>query len=826
MAVIKLETYRSKRDFSKTQEPAGGTQAGPGNRFVIHRHSATADHYDLRLEHEGVLLSWAVPKGPSLNPAVRRYAVETEPHPIEYIDFEDVIREGQYGAGPMIVWDTGTWAPMGDIAAGLKKGDFKFRLNGQKLSGGWVLVRLKPKPGDRKTNWLLIKEKDAAVDPETDITATRPESVKSGLTVEELRARGARPPAPARPARAAKKPALSRLAGATKAALPAPGTFQPQLATLADKAPSTDGWIHEIKLDGYRTLAHVSGGAVRFVTRGGLDWTDRYGVLAEPFAALGCKTALIDGEVVVVDESGISHFSDLQKALSDKATGRLTFFAFDLVHLDGYDLSGVPLRRRKELLRALVAPVTGGASALHFSDHVEGSGQPLYDSAVELGLEGIISKRADAPYVQARAKTWLKVKAVRSEDFAIVGYTKSAAAGGLGSLALGEWVDGELVYRGNAGTGFDAATLQMLLTRLEPLAAPAQRLARMPKEVIPVRPVLTARIHFADITREGSVRHAVFKGLREPEFTPAEAPAPRNRLITDADLAGIFVTNPTRRLFGRNGPTKLELAVYYAQIGDFMLPHILGRPVTLIRSPSGKADDIFYQRHPFNGMPASVGVFELKKSDDEDRRYLSIEDARGYLALAQFGVVEFHTWGSKRDDIEHPDRATFDLDPGEGVPWKAIVEAAIHVRDELQKRGLASVVKTSGGKGIHVVVPLVKKLDWKGVHEATGLIATEIAAADPDTFTANMAKKSRTRRIYIDWHRNARTATAAAPYSLRARANLPASAPVNWGDLGSIDAPEDLNYSTLPGFVERSGDPWAQIDDLACDLSQVLKRKK
>lgn len=825
-----LSSYTKKRDFSRTPEPKGAALKPGGNRFVIHKHHATADHYDLRLEYDGVLKSWAVPKGPSYNPADKRYAVETEDHPLEYIDFEAVIPKGEYGGGPMIVWDTGEWVPMGDVEAALKKGDFKFRLYGHKLNGGWVLVRMKPKPGDKKSNWLFIKEKDAAVDTERDILTERPESVKSGLTIEELEAsavaEAAVEPEPA-PKRARKKKfAPSKVKGAAKAAMPA--KFKPMLATASPKPPrDTSGWIHEIKFDGYRTLAHVKDGGVTLRTRTGIDWTARYGVLADAFTPLGCKEAIIDGEIVVVDAQGVSHFSDLQQALSDKASERLTFFAFDLVHLDGYNLTKVPLLERKKLLADLLAPVAGPRSAIHFSDHVGGDGMVLYEQAVELGLEGILSKRESSAYVSERSKSWLKTKAVLAGDFPIVGYTESAANGGLGALAMGRWIDGELAYAGNVGTGFDAATMKTLLDRLAPLSKGGVKLKGMAKDVIPVKPALTAHVHYANLTADGSIRHGVFKGLREPEFSENPTAVERQRLVTDADLASITITNPTRRLFGKTGPTKLDVAVYYAKVGDFMLPHIFGRPVSLVRSPSGKADDLFFQRHPFHGMPKSMAAFKTKSSEDgETRTYISVVDTKAYVALAQYGVIEFHAWNCHFETLEEPDQVIFDLDPGDGIKWTQIVEAADYVRAHLAGLGLTPFVKTSGGKGLHVVVPIQRNIGWKDVHTGTGVIAAAIAKAAPETFVVNMAKGKRTNRIFIDFHRNGRLATAVAPYSLRARANLPASTPVNWGDLHSIDAPEDLNYSTLPEILEKSGDPWAEMDQAAGDLVAALKLQK
>jgi DNA ligase D len=805
----KLGPYRGKRDFARTGEPEGGLAPGGGNRFVVHKHHATADHYDLRLELDGVLKSWAVPKGPSLDPEEKRLAVETEDHPLEYADFEGLIPEGQYGAGPMIVWDAGTWAPMGDPAADLAKGAFKFRLSGEKLHGGWMLARLKGRPGETKTNWLLFKERDPAADAGTDILVARPESVKSGLRIEELV-----PLPPAAPARA-KRLRPGALPGAAKAA--APARVAPQLPSPREAPPEGDGWLHEIKLDGYRTLALVEGGPARLITRGGLDWTARYGDLAGAFAALRCKSAAIDGEIVVLDEKGVSRFARLQEALSRGPGAELVFFAFDLLHLDGWDLTASPLERRKGLLADLLATRTP-RSAIQFSDHVVGDGAAFFERVSEMELEGVVSKRRDAPYQPGRSKSWIKTKARAVGDFVIAGYTTSQAAGGLAALAVAEWEGDELAYRGKVGTGFDAATLEALLARLETLReGAAGPLARAPREVVPVRPVLTAHIHFTDRTSDGSLRHAVFKGLREVAVSGAD-PAPRRRLVSEADLAAITITNPRRRLFGRSGATKLDVAVYYAAIGDFMLPHLFGRPVSLLRCPSGRSEDCFFQRHPFTGMPPSLAVVEAGREEGEDRRYVSVEDARGFLALAQFGVVEFHAWGCRRADLERPDRVVFDLDPGEGITWREVVEAAAHVRGVLEALGLVPFAKTTGGRGVHVVVPITPRLDWSAVHDATGRIAGRIAAGAPDVFTTTMGPKNRKGKIFVDFHRNARSATAVAPYSLRARAHLPASAPLGWSDLEAVDAPEDLNYSSLPGLIGGSGDPWAAMDESARDL--------
>ncbi|MDC9824885.1 DNA ligase D [Devosia sp. ZB163] len=818
MADKKLSSYRGKRDFSKTSEPAGEVVATGGSRFVVHKHSATADHYDLRLEHGGVLLSWAVPRGPSLNPADKRLAVHTEDHPLEYIDFEGVIPEGEYGGGPMIVWDAGDWAPMEDVDAGLRKGGFKFRLWGEKLKGGWMLTKLKGRSGDNdKENWLLIKEHDPAVDRETDILAARPESVKSGMTTEELVA--ASKPKP-KPAAAELKPA--KLDGAVKA--PPPGQVEPQLATAAQKPPEETraaNWVHEIKFDGYRTIAHVIDGKVQLITRSGIDWTKRYGDLPKEFARLPVKQAIIDGEIVVLDEHGISRFAALQDALSEGAGNKLHFYAFDLLYLDGYDLRGAELIARKQLLAQLLGGHVTGRSAIQLSDHVDGDGEALYERASEMGLEGIVSKRTKATYQSGRTTTWMKIKALNTGDFVIAGYTISDRAEGLASLALAEWVGDDLQYRGKVGTGFDAAMLGQLLRRLGPLQDPTLKLDGAPKDIVWVQPVLRCHVHYANRTTDNMLRHAVFKGLLEAELTASAAP--RQRLITDADLASISITNPTRRLFGKSGPTKLDIAVYYAAVGDFMLPHLFNRPVSLFRCPSGLPKDCFFQRHAFKGMPPSINVFETQNSDEEDKTYLTVEDAKGYLALAQFGVVEFHAWGCHLTHVEKPDRVTFDLDPGEGIEWREVVEAAVHLRGELEAMGVVPFVKTSGGKGLHLVVPINPKQTWKQVHAITGEMAAVLAKTAPDTFVTVIGAQNRKRRILIDIHRNARSATAVSPYSLRARTNLPASTPLDWRDLESIDAPIDLNYSTLPGLLTTSGDPWSEINESARDLPAFSK---
>jgi bifunctional non-homologous end joining protein LigD len=832
-----LERYRKKRDFSKTREPPGAGQAADARLFVVQKHAARRLHYDLRMQFGDTLRSWAVPQGPSLDPKVRRLAVHVEDHPLEYADFEGPIPKGQYGAGAMIVWDRGTWVPTGDPEADYRKGTIKFRLSGEKLGGGWTLVRIK-NDQQRGDNWLLIKERDPYARPEAEgnIVDEAPESVISGRRVEEV-AEGepqAKPAAKprARPVRVAK------LAGAKPAELPS--NLRPQLASPSTAVPAGDDWLHEIKLDGYRTMARIEDGDVRFFTRSGHDWTDRYGSLADGFANIRCRQAVVDGEIVIQDAEGVSRFSALQDALAEGRTHELLFFAFDLLHLDGYDLAEVPLLERKRALEALLAPAIEPSSPLQLSSHIRGHGPDFLEQASRMGLEGVISKRANAHYRAGRTKTWLKTKCLRSDEFQIVGFTESPAAGGLGALLVAEpRENGEgLRYAGRVGTGYSAAEAGRLHARLQalrqdepPVELPA---ADRRKHVVWVRPVLQAEVHYGSRTADGILRHAVYKGLRADKPAPSASAAsggsapktPRQRWVTDEDLASVWVTNPDRKMFGADGPTKLELAMYYAQVGDWMLPELVLRPVSLLRCPTGKAADCFFQRHAMSGMPEAIRQISLREEGSKERAdYLYLENARGLLALAQFGAVELHSWGCRVDRPERPDRMVLDLDPDEGLPWRTVVEAAFEVRESLQELGLVPFVKTTGGKGLHVVVALARRQGWAEMRRFSEAFATHMARRLPKLFTANMAKSSRRGRIYLDYLRNARSATAVAAWSLRARPGVPVSTPVTWEELVEIDDPAEFNYATVPVRLTEVDDPWAELARSARPLTKEMERR-
>ncbi|HEY1879147.1 MAG TPA: DNA ligase D, partial [Caulobacteraceae bacterium] len=804
-----IDTYRAKRRFAETPEPAGSLGASDAPMYVIQKHAARRLHYDLRLEMGGTLKSWAVPEGPCLDPKVRRFAKLVEDHPIEYGSFEGRIPAGNYGAGTVIIWDRGTWVTLADPEAALAAGEIKFRLSGEKLAGGWMLKRLPDDP----TNWLLIKERDPAARPlaDYDVLIEEPDSVVTGRPVDEP------PPPPRKPAR---RRAPGKIAGAVAA--PLPTKWRPQLATSAETAPKGAGWIHEIKYDGYRTLVFFEGGAVRLITRNGHDWTSRYSALAKAFEKLPCKTALIDGEVVVQDARGVTSLNLLEQALSEGNSRAMTYFAFDLCHLDGFDLSAARLSDRKQALEGLVGPLIDPRSPIQLSDHIDGDGAELFAQASRMGLEGIVSKKADARYVQGRTQSWVKVKRVDVGTFAIVGFLSNMPRN-VSSLLLAEEEDGELVYRCRVGSGISEARARELYQALAPAvrSSPVTPVPSTPGAQW-VEPLMNAEIGFRSRSVNDAPRAPVLFSVAPRPAKAAKAAKPR--LVGDRDLAAIHLTNPEREMFAGSGVTKLDLAIYYARVGDWLLPEALRRPVTVIRCPTGDIKDLFYQRHAFAGLPPGVETVELT-AEDGRAAFISITEPKGYLGLTQFGAVEFHLWGCHIDDPEHPDRLVMDLDPDESLPWARVCDGAEILRDRLIAMGLTPFLRTTGGKGVHLVMALAPGHDWPTVKGFAEALARAMAADAPTLFTAVSTKERRKGRIYLDYLRNARGASAVASYSLRARPGFPAATPIRWDELRKLTGGDAYNrLSVVKRLASLAQDPWDELLGSCSKITTKMRR--
>lgn len=835
-----LETYRHKRDFRRSPEPRGKAVSKPNGRiFVVQKHAARRLHYDFRLELNGVLLSWAVPKGPSLNPKERRLAVRVEDHPLEYGHFEGKIPEGQYGAGSVLLWDRGHWMPVGDPLSGLRKGKLKFRLEGKKLSGGWTLVRMGGRaPGNGKENWLLIKEDDDAAGSSTgpDILEKHPESIKSGRAIEEIGARDREWRSHhERKTEHVAPSGLSRLSGARKSEIPE--RIQPQLATLVSDVPKGNDWLHEIKFDGYRALCRIEQGRVGFFTREGKDWTSRFGVLAKAAAKLQLRQALLDGEVVVMEPNGTTNFQALQNALNEDQSSRLVYCAFDLLHSDGYDLTQVPLLARKETL-ARILKAAGKHGLIRFSDHILGHGETFYQNACQLSLEGIISKRKDRPYQPGRGRDWVKVKCLKSQEFVIGGFTDpSGSRAGLGALLLGVHENGDLLYAGRVGTGFTMQTLKNLRARLNPIVQKAPPFSNPPvgRGTHWVKPKLVAEVEFTEWTRDGLLRHPSFRGLREDKpaakitrerpqsITPA-TPAPTHN-NDGIKVAGISLTHPDRVLYPEIGITKRELALFYEEIAEWILPHLRGRPLTLVRCPEGHKKECFYQKHANKTLAEPIRRLSLREGNSM-ATYVAVDSLSGLISLVQMGVLELHTWGSRSDQVERPDRLTFDLDPDPTLPWKQLIEAAQKVRTRLSDLGLAAFVKTTGGKGLHVVVPLARKHDWGEVKGFSKMVAESIVRESPERYTATMSKAKRKGKVFIDYLRNVRGATTVAAYSTRALSGAPVSVPLRWEELGPGLRSDHFTVRNLSQRLARQRqDPWEGYEAARRPITAAMRKE-
>ncbi|MEZ5788297.1 MAG: DNA ligase D [Xanthobacteraceae bacterium] len=884
-----LEPYRAKRKFDVTPEPRGQRARSRGDSFVVQKHAARRLHYDFRLELDGVLKSWAVTRGPSLVPGDKRLAVHVEDHPLDYGGFEGTIPKGQYGGGTVMLWDRGRWIPEGDPQLGYKKGHLDFTLEGEKLKGRWHLVRMRPRAGEKRENWLLIKADDGeartAADP--DLLKEQTLSVATRRTMDEIAqgkatkirskvkagavwnstvpessaddppAKTDRRAADASETVAGKKTAAKKRAAAKQAtckgeSAPLPDFVTPALAEMAAAPPASQTFVHEIKFDGYRMQARLDHGTAMLKTRTGLDWTVRFRPVATAVAALPAETALIDGEIVVEDESGISSFSALQAVLKGERRGAFVYYAFDLLQLDGRDLRGEPLTARKSALAALLAKNRN--PVLRLSEHLSESGPLVFAHACRIGLEGIVSKRADSPYRSGRSRDWIKSKCFARQEFVVGGFTLAAGSRrAIGALIVGTYEDGKLRYAGRVGTGYTQKTAHELWRRLDPLRIERCPFAGLPaderrRDAIWIRPELVIEAEFRGWTDGGLVRQAAFKGVREdkpaitvvrempkvktddpPGFATARLNTPRSSKSTRSQTSPaeprrsssptlpIKLSSPDRVYWPDLGLTKQQLAEFYVAIWEWIAPHVVRRPLALLRCPNGIGEPCFVQKH----VHSTFDRRRIATIDDDGDEVMAIETLEGLLALVQAGVLEVHVWGSTIDHIDLCDRLVFDLDPAPDVAWIEVIAAAREVRDRLAELGLTSFVKTSGGKGLHVVVP-IEGTDWSTAKTFTRGIAVAMSRDAPGKYLAKMTKSARQGRIFIDYLRNGRGATAVAAYSPRARPNAGVSTPVGWSELSAKLAPDRYTMLNLQARLARlRNDPWAEIGKIRQRLPEI-----
>jgi bifunctional non-homologous end joining protein LigD len=806
-----LARYNAKRDFTKTAEPPGTLVPGHGNRFMVQKHDATRLHWDLRLEVDGVMKSWAVTRGPSLDPADKRLAVQTEDHPLSYSNFEGTIPVGEYGGGTVMLWDDGTWAPLpGKSAEDLKDGHLHFVLNGERMKGEWLLIRLKPRGKEKHVNWLLRKIDDEFAGGPDDLVEGALTSVKTGRNMAEiangkaakelaswkkLRAAAERPPAP-KSKRVAGPPPAKRRAG--QAAIPA---FRaPQLCTLVDSVPTGSGWIHEVKYDGYRALVAVGGGKAKVYTRSGLDWSDKFPGIAEAAASLPVPSALIDGEIVAFKD-GRPDFSTLKDAISN--AGEMTLFAFDLLELDGEKLDSLPNVQRKDRLRALLE---GADQRLQFAEHIVGEGEKLFMTMCREGYEGIVSKRADAAYAGKRTQNWLKVKCLQRQEFVIVGWTESDKSRGFRALLLGVNEGGKLRYAGKVGTGFGVEAMNELrarLGRLERKTATVDAPRAATRGAHWVKPSLVAEVAFAEVTPDGVLRHSSFLGLRGDKGAD-EVVVEKVQKAPKASASSVKISHPDRLIFPDSPVTKGDLAAYYDAVAPILLPFAAHRPISLVRCPQGRGKHCFFQKHDAGSFGDHVHHVDIREKDGSVEPYLYVDDADGLLTCVQMGTIEFHGWGAPAGNVEKPDRLVFDLDPDEGLGFEAVKKAAVDLKGHLAELGLVSFAMLSGGKGVHVVVPLTPETEWPAVKDFADRFSRALAQAEPDRFTATMSKAKRKGRIFLDWLRNQRGATAVMPYSARARSGAPVAAPVSWAELADLESPARWHVGDQEELLRRA----------------------
>ncbi|OQA16412.1 MAG: putative DNA ligase-like protein [Firmicutes bacterium ADurb.Bin356] len=795
---MELSAYKNKRDFSKTPEPQGSNgHASDLLRFTVQYHIARSRHYDLRLEWNGVFLSWAVPKGPSYNVKDKRLAVQVEAHPLEYKDFEGVIPKGEYGGGVVMLFDEGFWEPHNDTAKGLDEGMLKFTLHGRRLKGKWALIRLKQSNRADKANWLLIKENDEHVKP-TDGKSGFLSSIRTGRTIKEIEE-----------------------GGAVKYIQNPFNSADVQLAKLASSAPLGEEWVYELKFDGYRVLAFIEAGAVRLVSRNSKDYTERFKKIAASLLAhANTRAMVLDGEMIVITPDGKSDFQALQNY--KERPEHLVYAVFDLLALDGEDLRAQPLYKRKAQLEELLY---GAPRNIHFSLHLAADGNKSLFAACEAGMEGIIGKRLNSLYSGTRNGDWVKLKCLKEQEFVIGGYARSEKRqNGLSSILLGVYENGSLKYAGRAGTGFKETEMVRLLTEFEPHKSAHPHFLNPPKprkdeEFTWLAPMLAAKVQFAQWTNEGLLRHASYKGLRtdkapidiireqaEEPFKMRADGGEENPMKSDAlSIEGIRITSPNKVVFEEPLVTKEEVVRYYLQISQRMLPYIKNRLLSIVRCPKGISQACFYKKHPGQGGKGIV-TLAVNNAQEEEQEYFYIKNLEGLIYEAQMGTIEFHIWASSVLSLESPDIMVFDLDPDEGMELSQIHKGVLDLKGLLDELGLNSYLKTSGGKGYHVVVPVLSSASWDGFSGFAKRIAVVMEQKWPEFYTSNMRKVKRKDKIFIDWARNGRGATSIAPYSIRARKGAAVSMPIAWKELEKI-APNEITLNEALLRLAKP-DPW------------------
>ncbi len=881
-----LERYRSMRDFQVTAEPSGGSGKSKSKLqhlpFCIQKHAASHLHYDFRLGWNGVLKSWAVAKGPSYFTGDKRLAVQVEDHPMEYGGFEGIIPAGQYGGGTVMLWDQGTWEPQAgheDIDKGLRDGSLKFVMHGKKIKGKWALIRMGGKAAnERKPNWLLIKEHDDFERGEDDpcVTVDEPDSVVTGRTMDQIahnedhvwnskdtgkgkawyRQVGKTEESEDTIEKSAfekKRPMSVSAFEKSLNKLPKelqPEFVTPQLALQAISPPAGEGWLHELKLDGYRMQARKDGSGVQMLTRKGLDWTDRVRSVANEVAKLAVDKVTLDGEVVVLAENGTTNFADLQASFQDGAKNLLTYFCFDLLHVDGRNMRELPLRQRKEMLSNVLDGVNG--DHLRMSEHLETNGAELFRKACELHAEGIVSKKATGQYSSGRSSDWLKMKCLHEQEFVVGGFTlPSNDIQGVGALLLGYYRDGKLIYAGRTGTGFTQKTHKLIRKKLDELIETATPFEKVPGDAQRgakwVRPEMVVQVRFTTWTADDLVRQAAFLGIREdksagevvreeatvaprPKSSGKKALATKSSAKANAthgvkgrmaaknsmsmEHAPVRLTHPEKVLDEESGLTKQMLADYYWAVAEEMLPHIADRPLSLVRCPEGSGKPCFFQKHVNAILPPGIGSVDIADKKGKVEPYITLSTAEALAGLAQMGVLEVHPWNSRNEDLEHPDRLIFDLDPDETLPWNVLNGAAVEVRKRLKAIGLESFLKTTGGKGLHVVVPIVPELEWPAAKEFAHEFVNVMEKANSSLYLTKMTKAARKGKIYLDYLRNERGATSVAPFSPRARAGGPVSLPLKWEDLKLAERPV-FRVAEFEEWKRRlKTDPWKSMAGL------------